>query len=51
MGTRAAKGDGFAELAAAVETNLDMAKIWRMLDLDLRFNIFFSRASTSFMLT
>ncbi len=31
---RAAKGDGFSELAAAVETNLDMAKIWRMLDLD-----------------
>lgn len=34
-GTRAAKGDGFAELAAAVEANLDMEKIWRMLDLDL----------------
>ncbi|MDD1749744.1 MAG: cobyric acid synthase CobQ [Methanothrix sp.] len=33
MGTRSAKGDGFAELAAAVEANLDMAKIWRMLDL------------------
>lgn len=33
MGTRKAKGDGFAELAAAVEANLDMAKIWRMLDL------------------
>ncbi len=31
---RAAKGDGFAKLAAAVETNLDMGKIWRMLDLD-----------------
>ena len=35
MGTRAAKGDGFAKLAAAVEANLDMAKIWQMLDLDL----------------
>ncbi len=31
---RAAKGDGFAKLAAAVETNLDMAKIWQMLDLE-----------------
>ncbi|MDQ1261103.1 MAG: hypothetical protein QG575_284, partial [Euryarchaeota archaeon] len=28
------KGDGFAELAAAVAANLDMAKIWWMLDLD-----------------
>lgn len=34
MGARAAKGDGFADLAAAVVANLDMAKIWRMLDLD-----------------
>jgi adenosylcobyric acid synthase len=34
MGARAAKGDGFAKLAAAVEANLDMAKIWRMIDLD-----------------
>jgi adenosylcobyric acid synthase len=28
------KGDGFTELAAAVEANLDMAKIWQMLNLD-----------------
>ncbi|MFZ2471517.1 MAG: cobyric acid synthase [Methanothrix sp.] len=34
METRKTKGDGFAKLAAAVEANLDMAKIWRMLDLD-----------------
>ncbi len=34
MGARAEKGDGFAELAAAVVANLNMAKIWRMLDLD-----------------
>jgi adenosylcobyric acid synthase len=34
MGKKTAKGDGFSELAAAVESNLDMAKIWRMLDLD-----------------
>ena len=34
MGTKAAKGDGFAKLAAAVEANLDMEKIWRMIDLD-----------------
>jgi adenosylcobyric acid synthase len=33
MGTKAAKGDGFAELATAVEANLDMTKIWRMLAL------------------
>jgi adenosylcobyric acid synthase len=32
--TKAAKGDGFAMLAAAVEANLDMEKIWRMIDLD-----------------
>jgi len=32
---KAAKGEGFAELAAAVESNLDMEKIWRMIDLDL----------------
>jgi adenosylcobyric acid synthase len=31
---RAARGDGFKQLAAAVEANLDMAKIWRMLNLD-----------------
>ena len=37
MGTKAAKGDGFAKLAAAVEANLDMAKIWRMLDLDSQY--------------
>ncbi|MDD2754799.1 MAG: cobyric acid synthase [Methanothrix sp.] len=30
----AAKGDGFKQLAAAVEANLDMAKIWQMLNLD-----------------
>ena len=35
MGARKTKGDGFAKLAIAVEANLDMAKIWRMLDLDL----------------
>ncbi len=29
----ARKGDGFDELARAVEANLDMAKIWQMLDL------------------
>jgi len=29
----ARKGDGFDELAQAVEANLDMAKIWQMLDL------------------
>lgn len=34
IGVRAAKGDGFAKLAAAIEANLDMAKIWRMIDLD-----------------
>jgi len=34
LGARAAKGDGFKQLAAAVEANLDMAKIWRMLKLD-----------------
>ncbi len=34
IGASAAKGDGFAELASAVQANLDMAKIWRMLDLD-----------------
>jgi adenosylcobyric acid synthase len=34
IGARTAKGDGFAELAAAVQANLDMAKIWRMLELD-----------------
>ncbi len=34
LGARAAKGDGFEQLAAAVEASLDMAKIWRMLDLD-----------------
>jgi adenosylcobyric acid synthase len=33
-GERAAKGDGFAELAQAAEAHLDMKKIWRMLDLD-----------------
>jgi len=33
-GTKASKGDGFAELAAAVEANLDMAKIWQMLEED-----------------
>lgn len=33
LGKRGAKGDGFAELAAAVEANLDMAKIWQMLAL------------------
>ena len=33
MGTKAAKGDGFTELATAVEANLDMTKIWRMLAL------------------
>jgi adenosylcobyric acid synthase len=34
LGARAAKGDGFKHLAEAVEANLDMAKIWRMLKLD-----------------
>ena len=34
IGVRAAKGDGFAELAQATEAHLDMEKIWRMLDLD-----------------
>ena len=34
LGARAAKGDGFKQLAAAVEANLDMAKIWQMLNLD-----------------
>jgi len=34
IGARAAKGDGFEQLAEAVVANLDMAKIWRMLDLD-----------------
>jgi adenosylcobyric acid synthase len=34
LGAKAAKGDGFKQLTAAVEANLDMAKIWRMLDLD-----------------
>jgi len=34
LGARAAKGDGFEQLAAAVEANLDMAKIWGMLNLD-----------------
>ena len=34
MGVKAAKGDGFAELAQATEDHLDMKKIWRMLDLD-----------------
>jgi adenosylcobyric acid synthase len=33
LGARPAKGDGFDELAAAVEANLDMAKIWQMLAL------------------
>jgi adenosylcobyric acid synthase len=31
---KAAKGEGFDELAAAVEAHLDMEKIWRMIDLD-----------------
>ncbi len=31
----ARKGDGFQELAGAVEAHLDMGKIWRMLDLDM----------------
>jgi adenosylcobyric acid synthase len=34
IGARAVKGDGFEQLAAAVEANLDMAKIWRMVGLD-----------------
>jgi len=28
------RGDGFDELAGAVQGSLDMKKIWRMLDLD-----------------
>lgn len=31
---QASRGDGFDELAGAVQSNLDMKKIWRMLDLD-----------------
>ncbi len=31
---QASRGDGFDDLAAAVQSNLDMKKIWRMLDLD-----------------
>ncbi len=30
----AAKGDGFDELARAVEANLDMERVWRMLNLE-----------------
>ena len=48
IGSRAAKGDGFEELAAAVEANLDMAKIWRMLDLDLVLTISFISLGYSF---
>ncbi len=35
IGARAAKGDGFEDLADAVVANLDMAKIWQMIDLNL----------------
>ncbi len=31
---QASRGDGFDELAGAVQSSLDMKKIWRMLDLD-----------------
>lgn len=31
---QASRGDGFDELAGAVQRNLDMKKVWQMLDLD-----------------